>query len=215
VNDDPIASGKVQRILDLARAANNQQNPEQAIALIRSLELDGSQVRLERERVESRLILAEAYTAKGNQLADALFEETFELLSRLSIPEVTLEIRSHEHFADYLRCFAKRPSLARQHYEYAKVRAVNLRMEEDSARIQLKIETIELGMDQSPEAGNFATLKRVAKQGGYTCAEQLAAWLNHKGQAAHHDRGLAFARNRGQAGEQYFKYLLDMVRMKT
>ncbi len=215
MNDDPIDRGKIQRILDLARAANNQQNPDQAIALIGKLGLDGSEEGLEREWAESRLILAEAYTAKGDQLAETLFEETFELLAQFSIPQVIPEIRAHEHFGDYLRRFAKRPSLARQHYDNAKAKAVDLHMEEDSARIQLKIETIELAMDQSPEAANFATLKRVAKQWGYTCAEQLAAWLHHKGQAVRHDQGLTFARNREQAGEQYFKYLLDMVRMKT
>jgi len=215
MNDDSFEKSKILRILDLARAANNQQNPDQAIALIGKLGLDVAELALERERAEARLILAEAYTAKGDPLAETLFEETFELLSHLSIQQTTLEIRAHEHFGDYLRCFAKRPSLARQHYENAKAKAVDLHMEEDIARIQLKIETIELAMDKSPEAANLATLKRVAKQWGFTCAEQLAAWLHHKGEVTRQDQGLRFARNKGQSDERYFKYLLDMVRMKT
>src|SRR4029077_17929640 len=215
MNDDPIDVEKIRRILHLAKAANNQQNPDQAIALIETLRLAESEG-LEKDWADSQLILAEAYTAKGDQLAETLFEETFELLAQFSPPEITLEIRAHEHFGDYLRRFAKRPSLAHEPYEHAKSRAVDLHIcAEDIARIQLKIEAIELAMDQSPEAENFASLKRVAKKWGYTCAEQLAAWLHHKGQADDHDQGLRFARNREQAGEQYFKYLLDMVRMKT
>jgi hypothetical protein len=206
---------KIHRILNLARGANNQQNPDQAIALIRKIELDGAEEGFEQEWAESRLILAEAYTAKGDPLSESLFEETFELLKQLKSPEIALEFRAHEHFGDYLRRFAKRPSLARQEFEAAKARVLELRSAEDSARIQLKLESIALEMDKSPETENFVTLKHTAKELGYTCAEQFAAWLYHKGQAAEHNQGLRFARNKARAGEAYFKYLLEMVRMKV
>jgi len=215
MHDGAIDPGKIRRILDLARAANNQQNPDQAIAFTDTLPLRGGEEGFEREWAEARLLLAESYTAKGSQLAETLFEEVFELLAQLPTPDATFELRAHEHYGDYLRRFAKFPSKARCQFEIAKTKAVDLRMEQDSARVQLKLETIELEMDKSPELENFATLKRIAKQWGHTWTEQLAAWLHYKGQAAQHEQGLKFARNKGQASEQYFKYLLDMVRMKT
>jgi len=210
----PPDSGKIHRTLELARCANNQQNPDQAVALIEKIGLDGAQDGLESEWAESRLILAEAYAAKGNQFAESLFEESLELLRQLAVPEIALELRAHEHLGDYLRRFARRPSMARREYDIAKARAVDLKLDEDSARIQLKLEAIELEMDKNPDLENFGTLKHVAKEYGYTFTEQLAAWLHHKGQSPHYGQSLKFARNKARAGEQYFKYLLDMVRIK-
>jgi hypothetical protein len=212
MDGDLIDSSKVQRTLDLARTANNQQNPDQAIALITKLGIYGDEVGFEKAWAESRLILAEAYGAKGQPVAATFFEDALDLLSHLPSVQIELQVRGHEHFGDYLCRFAKRPSLARPHYENAKSGVVQLRLEEDSARIQLKLEMIELQMDQSPELENFRNLKRVSK--GYTSSEQLAAWFHHKGSASQHSQGLTFARNRGQVGEAYFKNLLDMVRMK-
>jgi len=153
--------------------------------------------------------------SKGDPSAEGLFEEAFLLLKELPQPVVTLEIRANEHWGDYMRCFVRRPSLARQHYEIAKRRSVELHMEEDSARIQLKIEAIELAMDDSSETENFKTLKRVARQGEYTARDQLAAWLHHKGDLSYIGQGLRFARNRMVAGDAYFRHLLEIVRQKT
>jgi hypothetical protein len=214
MTDDPIDAEKAERALELARAAVNRQQPDQAIALVDSLRLRGDEVGFERHWAESRLLLAEAYLSKGDPSAEGLFDETFALLAQLPQSEIGLEIRANEHWGDYLRCFIKRPSLARSHYEIAKRRSVELHMEEDSARIQLKIEAIELGMDNSSEVENFKTLKRAAKQGGYTAREQLAAWLHHKGELSNIQEGLKFARNRAVATELYFRHLLDMVRQK-
>ena len=206
---------KIRRILELAKCANNQQDPDRAIALVSSSGLDGSQTGLEKEWIESRLILAEAYTAKGSSLAEPMFEETVELLKRSEIEDVAIESRVHEHFGDYLRRFAKRPSLARQEYEIAKSKILQLKLDEDSARVQLKLESIELDMDKSPELENFVTFKRVAKRLGCTCAQQLVAWLSHKGQIAQHQDGLRFARSKAKAGEAYFEHILERVRMKV
>src|SRR6266850_326112 len=192
MSEGPMDAEKAQRTLELARAAINRQQPDQAIALVGTLRLHGDEEGFERYWAESRLLLAEAYLSKGDPSAEALFDETFALLAQLPKPEITLEIRANEHWGDYLRCFVKRPSLARPYYEIAKRRSVELRMDEDSARIQLKIEAIELAMDNSSEIENFKTLKRVAKQGEYTARDQLAAWLHHKGDLNNIEQGLQF-----------------------
>jgi hypothetical protein len=215
MNQGPPEVSRIERTLELARAAVNQQNPDRAIALVGTLSLQGGEEGFERHWAESRLVLAEAYAAKGDFAAESLFEEALELIRVLPQPEESLEVRAHEHFGDYLRCFAKRPSLARQNYEIAKKKAIGLRTQEDSARLQLKIEMIDLTMDESPELENFKTLKRVGKEAGCTSAEQLAVWLQHKGEIGQHDQGLRFARNRDVAGEQYFKYLLGLIRKSS
>ena len=183
--------------------------------MVDSLRLRGDEEGFERHWAETRLLLAEAYSAKGDPSAEGLFEETFALLAQLPQPEATLEIRANEHWGDYLRCFVKRPSLARPYYENAKRRSVELHMHEDSARIQMKIEAIELSMDNSSQVDNFKTLKRVATHGGYTAREQLAAWLHHKGDLGNIEQGLKFARNRTVASDLYFRHLLDVVRQKA
>lgn len=212
MKEGPPEVRRIERTLELARAAINQQNPDRAIALVDALSLRGGEEGFERYWAESRLVLAEAYAAKGDFAAESLFEEALELIRVLPDAEEPLEVRVHEHFGDYLRCFAKRPSLARQNYEIAKRKAIGLRTQEDSARIQLKLEMIELTMDSSPELENFKTLKRVAKEVGCTFSEQLAAWLQHRGEAGQQEQGLRFARNKGVAGEQYFKHLLGVIR---
>lgn len=215
MNLGPFDREKILRILDLAKTANNQQKPDQAIALIEKIGIRSGDDGLETEWAESRLVLAEAYAAKGHQLSETLFEDVFGLLKKLSKRDPHLMIRAHEHYGGYLQQFAGRPSLAREHFEGAKAVALELRSDEDSARVQLKLELIDLTMDKSPELDNFKTFKRVAHQSGCTSTEQLAAWCHHKGQACSYDQGLRFARNRGQAGDQYFKQLLDMVRKKV
>ena len=212
MNEGSWDTAKVERTLELARAAVNQQNPDRAMALVDTLGFVGGEEGFERHWAESRLVLAEAYASKGDSAAEALFEEALESIKALPQPDESLDVRAHEHFGDYLRCFAQRPSLARQNYEIAKKKAIGLRTQEDSARIQLKIETIDLTMDQSPELENFKTLKRVAKEVGCTFAEQLAVWVQHKGESGQHERGLRFARNRGAASEQSVKHLLNMIR---
>jgi len=203
--------GKIRRILDLARTAINQQNPDKAIALLSNLPFDEGQSGLEREWAEVRLILAEAYASKGHPVSESLFEEVFDLLKALPTSEPTFELRAQEHFADYLRCFARRPSQALPHFEQAKRLAVGLYLEEDTARIQLKIASIQLSMDQSPDREYFTALKHAAKGRPHT--DQLAAWLLHRGTSSDQQRGLKFARS-SDAKEAYFTYLLDMVRMK-
>jgi hypothetical protein len=207
MSEDSTELGRIERGLELARAAVNQQNPDRAITLVNSLHLADNAGGLERQWAESRLILAEAYAATGDVAAEALFEEALELVRALPQVDHSLEVRVYEHWGDYLGCFAMRRSLALQKYETAKKKAIALRTGEDSARIQLKIEMIELTMDGSPELDNFKTLKRAGKQTGCTSSELLAVWVQHKGEISQHQAGLRYARNKTAASEQYFIHL--------
>ncbi len=114
MNEDLAELERIDRALELARAAVNQQNPDRAITLVNNLHLVENEAVLGRQWAESRLILAEAYAAKGDVAAEALFEEAMELIRALPELDDSLEIRVYEHLGDYLCCFAKRRSLALQ-----------------------------------------------------------------------------------------------------
>jgi len=208
---DPNLSN-IRQTLDLARSAINQQQPEDAMELLRIVRDD-----VERAggsfAAEHRLLLADAYAAKGNPVADSLFEEALELIGNLEPRRPDLELRANDHFAGHLVRFGSR-SAARERYEMAKRVAVQERLgEEATARIQLKLVPIALETDHD-DIGleNFATFKRAASQGHFTSQVQLAAWHQFCGQTDASQQGLRFARNKAVVPEAYFRHILESVR---
>lgn len=53
-------------------------------------------------------MLAEAFGAKGDPVAGALFSEALNIIVRLEQRHAELEMRANEHFADYLVKFSAR-----------------------------------------------------------------------------------------------------------
>ncbi len=212
----PLDAGKIQRNLELARSAVNAGKPERAIELVSSMGLDGEQAGFERFWAESRLVLAEAYMAKRDAVAETFFEEAMASIASLSEQkESLLEQRANEHYADYLSNFAGCRSKARPMYDRAKQLAVVNHLDEDTARIQLKIELLELIIDSHPELENFQMFKGVAERGEFTYQGQLAAWMQYKGALPETFRGLKFARKKNAVSSEYFLSLLNSVRVKA
>jgi hypothetical protein len=203
----------MRQTLDLARGAINRQQPEDALELLRTIRDVNDPPERGPLAAEHRLLIAEARAAEGNQVADSLFAEALELIGNLEDRRPDLEVRVHEHLADYLVRFAGRPSAAREHYESAKRIAVEQRLSEDSARLQLKLIPIALQTDHD-ETGleNFRTFKRVASRGHFTNQIQLAAWHQFEGQIDAAQRGLRFARKKTVVSEEYFRHILESVR---
>lgn len=215
MHSSPLDIGKIQRTLELARNAINAGKPDGAIELVGSLGLDGEQDGFERFWAESRLILAEAYMAKRKAVAETFFEEA--LASIVSLPERNslLEQRANEHYADYLSNFVGCRSKARPRYDLAKQFAVENHLDEDIARIQLKIELLELTIDGHAELENFRMFKGLAERGGFTHQDQLATWVQYKGSLPEAFRGLKFARKKNEVSPQYFLSLLESVKVKS
>jgi hypothetical protein len=202
----------IRQTLDLARSALNGQQPEDAMELLRTV---GDDV----ERVggavaaEHRLLLADAYAANGNPVADSLFEEALGLIESLEPRCPDLELRANDHFGGHLVCFGSR-SAARERYETAKRIAIQERLgAEVTARIQLKLVQIALETDHD-EIGlkNFATFKRAASQGHFTRQVQLIAWHQYCGQLNASQLGLRYGRNKAIVSEAYFKHILESAR---
>jgi tetratricopeptide (TPR) repeat protein len=204
MDDDP------KHVLELAKLANNQQNPHLALQHLRSIERvveDSPETAI---WADHRLVLAESYSALGDKVATSLFEEALELLRKLPENQPGLELRAREHFADHL-CRDRRFSKARELYVAAKLIATGIG-KEDVARIQMKIVAIDLRVDNDPEFENFQTLKRVALQRHAMYQLQLAAWMQHLGRQDRAGRGLRAARSMNRASEEYFADLIDSVR---
>lgn len=214
MNQSPLDAEKIQRNLELARNAINGGKPDRAIELISCLGLDGEQEGFERFWAESRLVLAEAYMAKRNAVAETYFEETRAAIRNLPEKYLPLELRANEHYADYLSNFVGCRSKARPLYDLAKHLAVTNRMDEDVARIQLKIELLELTIDNHPELENFQLFKSEAERGGFIYQYQLAAWMQYKGALPETFQGLRFARKKNSVPPQYFRSLLESVKVK-
>jgi hypothetical protein len=211
----PLDAGKIQRTLELARNAVNTGKPDSAIELVSSLGLDGEQEGFERFWADSRLVLAEAYMAKRNAVAETFFEEALASIASLPEKDPLLEQRANEHYADYLSNFVGCRSKARPKYDLAKQLAVENHSDEDIARIQLKIELLELTIDGHVELGNFQVFKGVAERGGFRHQDQLAAWMQYKGTLPEAFRGLKFARKKNEVSPQYFISLLESVKVKS
>src|SRR5437016_2126837 len=124
MHSPPPDAGKIQRTLELARNAVNTGKPDRAIELVSSLGLDGEQDGFERFWAESRLILAEAYMAKRNPVAETFFEEALASIVGLPERDSLLEQRANEHYADYLCNFVGCRSKSRPKYDLAKQFAV-------------------------------------------------------------------------------------------
>jgi hypothetical protein len=210
----PLDAGKLRRILELARNAVNALKPDRAIELVTSLGLDGEQEGFERFWAESRLVLAEAYMTKCDPVAETFFEEALSAIASLPENDSMLEMRTNEHYADYLSNFAGCRSKARPRYDLAKRLAVSNHLDEDSANIQLKVELLELTIDNHPELENFQMFKGLAERGGYTHQDQLATWMQYRGAVPETLRGLKFARKKNSVSPQYFLSLLESVKLK-
>ncbi len=123
-----------------------------------------------------------------------------------------MEIRVHEHFADYLACFARQRSVARQHYQAARQSAVERKLLEDNARLQLRIIKIDLESDQDPRLSSFQNFKKAAAELHCTAQEQLAAWMLYWGDSEEKKRGLIATRKASLASVEYFRGLLTSVK---
>jgi len=153
--------------------------------------------------------------AKRDAVADTFFEEALASIASLPETDPLLEQRANEHYADYLSNFAGCRSKARPRYDLAKQLAVGNHLDEDIARIQLKIECLELTIDGHPELENFQMFKGVAERGSFMYQDQLAAWTIYKGSLPETFRGLKFARKKNAVSPQYFLSLLESVRVKA
>lgn len=103
-----------EHVVELAKAANNQQNPRLAIQHLISVERVLDTMPETSIWAEHRLVLAEAYGGLGDEAAPSFFEEAIERLDRLAERRPALVLRAREHYADYLIRFPRRLSMARE-----------------------------------------------------------------------------------------------------
>ncbi len=207
-----VILSRARHLVELAKAANNQQNPDLALQHLKDAEpILRDSVGLDL-LAELHLVFAEAFGAKGDAAAPGCFETTFEALGSLVQRAPGLELRANEHYGDYLCRFEKRPSIARERYVAAKRIATEMGLVEDSARIQLKITGLDLSADKDPEFENFRVFKRVSKELHATHKVQLAGWVQHIGNQVRAATGLQAARNKDRASEQYFRRLIESVK---
>src|SRR2546422_9857292 len=119
MTSQPSEAERLSRILELAKAAVNRQEPELALQLLKEIwpEIrEGSGTLLS---IEYEIIMGDILCARGDPAAGYHYEQALAGIAQLSQRDPKLEMRAHEHFGDYLYRFAHRPSSARRHYEAA------------------------------------------------------------------------------------------------
>ena len=204
--------GKLKHTLELARTEINRQNPHLALEYLKTVQRDVEDMAGSSAWAEHQLLSAEALSAYGDPAAETEFQEALQRISNLPVRDLGLEMRANEHFGNYLASFARRRSLARQHYESAKRVAVESSLPEDSARLQLFISKIDLEADQDPRLRSFQNLMKAAAELHSTAQEQLAAWTVYWSYDEQKKQGLVAARGAGIASVEYFLGLLTSVK---
>jgi len=138
MESDKLSRPEIRQTLDLARTEIKLRKPDQALQLLESIRDDVGQTEIGVLVAEYRLLLAEAFGAKGDRVAEGLFSEALDLIAKLERPNAELEMRANEHFADYLVKFAARPLDARKHILAANGIAIREGLENESIRLGLK-----------------------------------------------------------------------------
>jgi hypothetical protein len=138
MESDKFSCHEIRRTLDLATNEIRMRNPDRALELIESIRADAEQTGIGALVAEHRLLLAEAFGAKGDPVAEALFSEALNIIVTLDPRHAELEMRANEHFADYLVKFAARPLDAREHILAANRIAIREGLEKESIRLGLK-----------------------------------------------------------------------------
>jgi hypothetical protein len=212
---DSVGLKRVRVTLDMARREINRGNIELALQSLRQIKDEMDPLVGTIEWIEFSLTTGEAFLALRSAAAGSHLLDAGERMDKLSDCPPDLEMRVYERLGDfYATVVPKQLGLAREYLAHAKRAALELRVEDLTARIDLKILALDIKIDRHPEGENFRTLRRVGKADGYTEAEQLIAWSFHAGNSGESRNGLRFARGISSASEEYFRDLLRSVRMK-
>lgn len=147
------------------------------------------------EWAELSLTMAESFSGDNKAEAETYFNEALERIGSITDTPLQLLLRVQEHYGIFLFSVAKRPISARPRFVEAKKLAVSNGLREDSARVQLRLLLIDLEADKDPQFGNFKSLRRIAKEDGFTSQETLMAWNLHLGLLDDKKQGLRYARN--------------------
>jgi len=138
MDSEKLRCPEIWRTLDLAKNEIMARRPERALELIESARAAAEQSGVGALVVELRLLLAEAFGAKGDPVAEVFFSEALNIIAGLEGRHTELEMRAHEHFADFLVKFAARPLDARDHILAANRIAIREGLEKESIRLGLK-----------------------------------------------------------------------------
>lgn len=205
----------IRAILEIARREVNRGNPELALEHLRGIRDSINSYEHTPEWVDYSLVAGEAFLSQRSQSAESFLTEAKEKI--VTVPNVSddLRLRVNERLGDFYRNVApKRPSLAKEYFALAKGVAVMRHVDEEIARIELKIVCTDLQTDKNPKLQDFQTMRRIAKAEHYTDAMQLIAWSHHLGDLGESMNGMYFGRGISEAGEDYFRDLLRSVNMK-
>lgn len=205
---------RINHSIDLARREVNRQNAPLALVHLRCIKNDVEKYVGTPSWAEFKLLLGEAFLAKGDPAAGEMLRESLDQISTLPGDHPGLMIRAKRAYATFLdRCPDLR-SKARAYYVQARQLAIERGYREDSAEINLRIIKIDLHMHDSPELANFRLFKKTADS-IYTSQEQLAAWHLHLGNTSYASKGRVFARNERVATREYFHSLLESARERS
>ena len=202
---------KIRSVIDNARREVNRNNAPRAIRLLEEIAEEISSYEGTPESVEYLLLTGEAFSARGDAMAEDFFKLAEEKAAGMSGLSAKLLMRLFEHHGKFHASVSRKLSQARPLLERAKKLAVDQHIHEDIARIDLEITCLDLQTDADSELENFKTLRRVGDQGIFTCTEQYIAWLQHLG-SRNLDNTLRFARGAKKRSDDYFHGLLDSIR---
>ena len=205
------ANEKIQRVLEMARAATSGLNPDLALEQLRHVWVDVESLGDCPLRAEYEIANADALAAKNDRAALVYYDNAIGVLGRLPEHCPLIELRVRFNRANCLGLFGVF-SEARREYEAALRIATERKLPEDVAKIRLRLIHIDLKLDESSMLEGWTVFKKVANARGCTCETQLAAWMLHCDRVNQSATGRQFARNADKPTEKYFEQLLGTIR---
>jgi Tfp pilus assembly protein PilF len=201
---------ELEHVLESARKEILRQEPELAIAELRSVapKVDGHEGDVVWAKFSLRL--AEAYAAMNDSVAEDFFRDALSRAAKLDKPCGEFLFEAHKNFGAFL-ARNKHWRRALKQYQQAEEWAVRCGLKRDLDTLVLMIEEAKLQAGKNPESRNFLVLRRVAYRKRLTSKKISSAWRIHIATGQEARAGTIFRREAVTLSEAYFEDLLDQV----
>lgn len=203
---------RIQRAFELARDCVKRGEAPQAQAHLRSVLREIEDRPLTPEWAEYAVIYA------GIEGTETAYKDAFKRISDLPASFLHLQFRCHDDYGKYLASSSP-PALDRAIRESEKAREIaeSLHLSEDVARLHLRVISLDLRRRKNPLLPDLQTLRKTAREEGYTAVEQLEVWIAHSEEVEQRTAYLNGARNLGRgrvANADYWRGRLSEVRRR-
>jgi len=200
---------RIRRIQDQAWEWIIRLQPEIALKLLRPINKDVEEREGTFEWARQPFLIARAYAAKNDEVAEDHFNYAIGRIARLPACDQQFSLLVHKCFGKYL--FEKRKYVAaRKQYERVEQLAMAYGLAEELAQTHLRIIEVGIKVAQNrKEQQDFELFKNAASSKCCTFEHQYKAWMEHERGTQAMAADSQFMRSSMPLDQKYFEGLLD------